>query len=175
MFTKFIGVTQEVSALIEASRTNMAETESDILFRVLPRMVEPDAAAPCPTRRAVFDIGEGAQVSVGDKLYLFLSETARKAERPDGVAEVRADGLYVAGTKIVPSKGSHIQPAMKLFQEKAGHRNDKGELISLSAWRQWYIVADGKWTRLDELKDPARAKRRGRSLRSVLTADELDL
>jgi hypothetical protein len=45
---------------------------------------------------------------------------------------------------------------------RAGHRNEKGELVSLSAWRRWYVIRDKKFVPLLELKDPTLARTRSR-------------
>jgi hypothetical protein len=59
------------------------------------------------------------------------------------------------GKKIEPSKGSVLQPAMRLIQEKLNHRNERGEIISLSAWRQWHVERDGQLKPVLEPKDPS--------------------
>jgi hypothetical protein len=53
-------------------------------------------------------------------------------------------------------------------------------LISLSAWRQWHVVRDEKLVRLFDLKDPAKARRRGtrpvnQIAREGITFADLDL
>jgi hypothetical protein len=113
------------------------------------------------------DLGQGAQLRIGEKPILFLSEEAKRANRPDAEAVIRSDGFYLDGKRIEPSKGSVLQPAMKLIQERKGHRNAKGELISLSAWRQWHVVRDGKLVSMLELKNPALAHRRKRDYVSL--------
>jgi hypothetical protein len=101
---------------------------------------------------------------VGEKPILFLSQAAKRSRTPDAVAEVKADGFYLDGKKVRARKGNPLQSAMKLIQERRNHRNHKGELISLSAWRQWHVVRDGKLCSILELKDPNLAHRRGRLL-----------
>jgi hypothetical protein len=49
---------------------------------------------------------------------------------------------------------------MRLVQERKGHRNAKSEIISLSAWRQWHVVRDGRLFSMFELKDPTLARKR---------------
>jgi hypothetical protein len=43
---------------------------------------------------------------------------------------------------------------MQAIQKEVGHYNDKGELISLSAYRQWYVARGSELIPLDQLKDP---------------------
>lgn len=106
------------------------------------------------------DLGQGAVIYVGEELYLFLSEIEKENNTPAAVAEVKGDGLYLYGEKIKPSRKSVLQPAMKIVQEEKDHRNSKGELVSLSAWRQWHVLRDGKFVRILDIKDPFLARRR---------------
>ena len=119
------------------------------------------------------DLGQGAHLRVGEKPVLFLSEAAKRSGQPDAVAEVRAEGFYLNGRKIEPSHGSVLQPAMKIVQKRKNHRNSKGELISLSAWRQWHVVRDNNLIPIFELKDQKLARKRGRT--TTLTTEELGL
>lgn len=165
MFTEFVGITQEVSNLIELHRKNSTETKCDILQRVLQKPAEKRPAA----KERVLDIGQGATLKVGEEIYLFLSDESKKLfkagrKKCDGVATVGVDGIYVNNEKIPPSRGSSLQPAMRLFQEKLGHRNSNGEVIALSAWRQWHVLRDGQLIPIVDLKDPAKARKRGRSV-----------
>lgn len=161
-FVEFAGLTQEAALLIEGRRLSPNETKSDIIVRVLvstrsseiPSVVEP-----------TLDLGQGAHVRVGETLYLFLSEQSKRLKHPEGQAEVRQDGLYVNGKRVKPSKGSAHHAAMKQVQEKRNHRNEKGELISLSAWRQWHVEREGKMVSLEALKSPDLAHRRSRATR----------
>jgi hypothetical protein len=180
MYAEFIGITQEVSKLIERQRSNPDETKSDILVRVL-RDLDNGSEVLSRTREsgpeagyAEFDLGQGAKLRIGERIYLFLAEGSKKRNKPDGIAEIRKDGIYLHGQKVTPSRGSSIQPAMRLVQEKMNHRNQKGELISLSAWRQWHVHRNGKLMPLIELKDPVRAHRRGRDI-PILTLEDLGL
>ena len=63
---------------------------------------------------------------------------------------------------------------MRIVQERKNHRNGKGELISLSAWRQWYVSRDGKFVSMLELKDPKLARRRGREVGELTMEDILE-
>jgi hypothetical protein len=125
----------------------------------------------------LIDLGQGVGVYAGEPLYLFLSKASKLRGVPEGSAEFREDGgLYLGGRKVQPSRGSAIQPAMQAFQARLNHRNEKGEMISLSAWRQWNVKRDGKFLSLDELKDPALAHKRKHRLYSTdLSAEDLDL
>jgi hypothetical protein len=66
---------------------------------------------------------------------------------------------------------------MKLVQERKHHRNAEGELISLSAWRQWFVIRAGKLVSMLELKDPLLARTRGRQVANPedITPEDLRL
>lgn len=183
MFVEFAGLTQQAATLIESFRISPDDTKSDIIVRVLSRLRDNDAANHTPLDRsernhsATFDLGQGAQLRVGESIFLFLSENAKRNSRPHATAEVRRDGLYLFGKRVEPSKGSALQPAMRLVQEKLDHRNEDGEIISLSAWRQWHVERDSQFIPVLNLKDPALARKRGRTVSSSIdkTAEELGL
>ena len=172
MYAEYAGLTSEAITLIEKLRLSPTESKSDILVRVLSRLVEPAA-----NEQPGLDLGQGARLHVGEKPMLFLSQAAKRSRIPDAVGEVKADGFYLDGKKIRARKGNPLQPAMSLVQERKNHRNDKGELISLSAWRQWHVVREGKLCSVLELKDPNLAHRRGRLLATStdLTPEQLGL
>jgi hypothetical protein len=174
MFVEYIGVTQEVANLIEAHRRSSTETKSDILLYVLGSVQVNIKKIPEKT----LDIGEGAKLRVGEKIFLFLSKRKKeqfsKTGEADGTALVREDGLYVDGLLIPPSKGSSLQPSMRLFQERLDHRNEDGEFVSLSAWRQWHVIRNQTLVPLLELKDLTLAKRRRRKIDGEALLRELD-
>ncbi len=165
-YAEYVGLTVEVSALVEQFRQDPLESKCDILFRVLSGKKGGGSigapSAPC------LDLGQGAKVFAGETLLLFLSDSAKRSRTPDGRAEVRADGLYVKGKKA--TKGNGLQAAMKVFQEDKNHRNESGKLISLNAWLKWHVARGDKLFSMAELKDPALAHRRLREL----SLDELD-
>lgn len=166
MIVEFAGLTQSSAALIEKFRKDPSETKSDIIERVLGQLVSVPAA---PEPAAVtYDLGQGATLFAGEKLYLFLFKNSRRTGKPEAIMEVRANGLYWNGKKVKPSKGSVLQPVMKEMQARLDHRNNKGELISLSAWRQWHVLRDNQFIPVEDLKDPALAYKR-RSFTSDLT------
>lgn len=173
MYAEFVGLTPKVIGLIERHRVSPDETKSEILERLLSGLRRPD-----PTDRSspsYFDFGQGVKLPVGEKLLLFLSNRAKQGKEPDAVAEIHADGFYLRGKKIAPSRGSVLDPAMKTVQKEKRHYNEKGQIVSLSAWRQWHVLRDGRLVSVAELKDPALAHRRGRHNRKALTAEELGL
>lgn len=157
MYAKFVGLTAETAALIEGRRLRPDQSEDDIILTVL-RPAAPPANLSIP-----YDLGQGVTVYVGERIALFLDEASKKARRPAGVAEVRADGLYVDGRRVERSRGSEITPAMRIIQERVGHRLG-GKIISLNAYIKWHVIRDGQLVRLADLKDPALARKRGRSL-----------
>lgn len=173
MYPEFIGISQEVSALIEAHRADPAETKSDILSRVLgPSPTPAITSIPPPTpvpAEELLDLKQGVKVSVGDTLWLFLSVESLRRNEPDGRAEVRRDGLYIEGKRVTPSRGSHIQPAMAHFQRLRTARG--GKIASLNAYRQWYVRKGDQLVRLEDLKDPAQRRRRGWSNDHISLAD----
>jgi hypothetical protein len=172
MIVEFAGLTHERCTLVERFRRSPTETKADIIERVLSSLLEPSANC-----KDFLDLGQGAKALVGETLMLFLPGTEKRREHPDAVATARADGLYMDGLKFEASRGSPLHPAMRMVQERKGHRNEKGEIVQLSAFRQWYVVRDGKLVQVGEIKDPALSRRRGRteSLVSNLTAEELGL
>jgi hypothetical protein len=178
-YSEFIGLSPRAASLIEAHRLSPDETKDEILIRVLSALPRnwPSQKGPSMSGGAatMLDLGQGARVAVGEKLYLFLSEEAKKANKPDGIADVRTNGLAIDGKLIPASKTSYIHPAMVEVQKKKHHRNAKGEIISLSAWRQWYVLRENRLVRLNELKDPALARTRGRILRDSITLESLGL
>lgn len=165
MYCKFVGLTQEVAALIETRRKSPEQSENDIMLEVLR-----PSATPVPTATETFDLGQGVTVHVGEKLMLFLDEQAKKSRKPHGVADVRRDGIYVDGQKVQASRGSVITPAMRIFQERLRHRNALKEIISLNAFIKWHVIRDGQIVNLMELKDPSKTRKRGRGM----TSEEAD-
>jgi hypothetical protein len=159
-YQKYIGLPAEASALIESRRSRPDQEEWEIIVEAMK-----PTASQARSPDAFFDLGQGAKVKVGEPLYLFLNEETKKAKKPDGTAEVRDDGIYVEGKRIEPSRGSPLQPAMKIFQERSGH------VVSLSSWRQWHVLRNKRFTPLVELKDPDLARRRG----GLLTAIDEDI
>ena len=172
MIVEYAGLTKEASSLIERFRSSPDETKADIIVRVLSPFL---SGSPSNASAEFFDVGQGARLNVGEHPVLYLSEDAKRLRKPDAIAEVRKDGFYLDGQKIAPSKGSVLQPAMRRVQEGKNHRNNQGEIIALSAWRQWHVERDGKLCSLLELKDPALARKRGRALVATQNADELGL
>lgn len=166
MISEYVGLTAEAITLIERRRLSPEESRSDIIVRALS--AGPEKPVPASPKR--LDLGQGAFLLVGERPRLFLTEEAKRANRADAVAEVREDGLYLSGEKIEPSRGSVLQPAMHQVQNLLNHRNNKGEIISLSAWRQWHVERDGKLLSMVELKDPDLARKRSRK---ALTIDDL--
>jgi hypothetical protein len=178
MYAEFVGLTSQAVTLIECFRKSPSESKSDILVRVLSPLVKlPPRADPLPIRPRWFDLGQGARLIIGEKIFLYLSKAAKKTDRADAVAEVKADGLYLDGRKVKASRGNPLQSAMRAIQEKKGHRNDAGKIISLSAWRQWHAIREGQLVPVFELKDRTLAHTRGRKLLNSanLSAEELGL
>ena len=150
IYPEYAGLSQKVASLIEAERIGAEETKDDILWRVLSGLNEHDGSE----EPSFFSLGQGIEVPVGERLYLFLTKPRNASQKPDGIAEIRSDGLYLSDSKVEPSHGSVLAPAMQAIQKEVGHYNDKGALISLSAYRQWYVVRGGELIPLDQLKDP---------------------
>ena len=169
---EYVGLTQEATTLIESFRSATTESKSDIIVRVLSA-IHNQKIAPA-NNQEVFDLGQGAYLKLGETITLYLSEESKRLRHPDATAEVRRDGIYMNGKRVRPSKGSPLQAGMRAVQEKRNHRNEKGEFISLSAWRQWHVERNGQIMPIFELKDPALAHKRGR-IKSELTLQDLGL
>lgn len=163
MFSEYVGLTQDVASFIEGKRLSPLETKSAILKRILiaTEMV-PEEAHKSADRE--FDFGQGVRIAAGETLYLYLSKPNSVNQKPDAMAEVREDGLYLDEVRVEPSHNSVIAPAMQMVQRKLGHLNSEGKTVSLSAYRQWHVVRDGKLVALDQLKSPElRRKRRSKA------------
>jgi hypothetical protein len=173
-YSEFIGISPRTATLIEARRLTEDEPKDAILLRTLTSLAPPkdDPETLPPTKpRPMLDLGQGAELVIGEKVYLFLSGKALKANKPDGTAYVRENGFEIDGRIIPKSRNSYHHPAMVEFQKKKGHRNEKGQIISLSAWRQWYVERDGRFVPLLDLKDEALARTRGPSEYPFTLAD----
>ena len=156
MYTKFIGISPETAVLIERLRLSPQESEDDILKRALPGGQAPkQSSTGC-------DLGEGAILHEGEELYLFRRKASRVDNMPDAVATAKGGNLYLFGERVEKSKGSVLQPALRLWQERKDDRNEKGELVSLNAWTYWYVNRDGKLVSADELRRRDGISRRGR-------------
>jgi hypothetical protein len=163
---EYAGLTKRAAMLIEEHRMSPGESKSDIVIRVLSAKAESPTGYAGPT----FDLGQGARLRVGESVYLFLSEEAKRARKADATAVAKDENsFYLGDKKIAPSKGSVIQPAMQIVQRAKKHVNGKGELVSLSAWRQWHVERDGKLLPVLELKDPSLAHKRGRNISGLPT------
>jgi hypothetical protein len=176
MFAEYVGLTPEAAALIEAFRHSRTETKMDIIVRELTGISRPENPSPPLSRGAVsgdpplvsaeqggeIDLGQGVKLRVGETLYLFLSVEKKRAGKPDAKAVLCREGLELDGRLVRPSKGGNaLQPAMRIVQERIGHRNPHGDFVSLSAWRQWHVWRDERLVPIDKLKDPKLARRRG--------------
>lgn len=170
MYAKFVGIKADTAALIEMRRQAPDESEDDILRREL---APPPAADP--TNTAGCDLGQGAQLQEGEQLYFFRHKRSRDARKPEAVAKAKGGNLYLYGQKVERSKGSLVQPALRMVQERLNDRNAKGELISLDAWDYWYVERRKIWRKVGTLRDQDQIVRRGQSLISSKDADELGL
>lgn len=158
MFTKYVGLTAEASALIEQRRARPDQTESDIIVETLRLPGSGGGGASVGSNGPMLDLGQGVRLRAGERLYLFLNEQTKKTKKPDGLASVgeMGDGLYVEGKRVKNSRGTPLAAAMHIFQQR------QGKLTSLSAWRQWHVLRGDRFVALVELKDPELAHRRGR-------------
>lgn len=163
MYDEYIGLTQEVSGLIERRRHEPGETKNDILRRIL----KADSETRTTDAANKLDVGQGVHIAHGESLYLYLSKPQHDSQRPDAIAEVRAGRLFLDDEQISPSHGSVITPAMRKVQERLGHVNKDGKLISLSAFRQWHVIRNGRLIPLDDIKDPKLRRTRMRKVDQV--------
>jgi hypothetical protein len=90
-----------------------------------------------------------------------LKKAAGTANGADAIALVGARGINVDG-KHYPCGRGFLNHAMKAVQGRKGHVNGTGDAPSLSAWRQWHVLRNGRLMTLVELKDPALANTRSR-------------
>jgi hypothetical protein len=152
--------------IVAAFRSREAEIQQ-LLEQVLADVLDAAPADPPAEPKAV-DFGQGVVLEVGEKPVLIIKG------RHATTADVRADGLYLDGVRVQPSRGSVIQPAMQMVQRRIGHVHADGSPISLSPYRQWHVWRDGALVPLGDLKDPDKARHRKRSKRT-LTLEELGL
>lgn len=172
---EFAGLTAEAVRLIEGLRQSPSDTKSQILVRALtPLQKNAAPAKPATPDREYVDYKEGIHLYVGEKVYLFLTRSAKHAGKPDAEAEVRKNGLLMDGKLIPPSHGRPFQPAMEIVQKRKKHFSEAhGGTVSLSAIRKWCVLRDGKYLTLNELKDPALRRTRGRTV--DINLEELEL
>ena len=173
-YSEFIGLSPRLASLIESHRRDPDETKDAILTRLLA-VQTPDSIVPDQNLKSgepkMLDLGQGVRIKVGESIFLFLSKESKKAKEPDGVGTVQVNGIAIDGMVVPKSRGSYIHPAMVKIQDIKGHKNAKGEIISLSAWRQWYVDRDGL-VPLIKLKDPNLARKRDQA---VITLEDLGL
>lgn len=167
MYAEYVGLTPEVVALIEHLRLSPNESKSEILERVLAPVVADLDNDPT----ILVKIGNGVTLRVGERPVLFLTDDAVDANKPDAVAVVRRDGLYVDGRRITLPEASLLQGAMELVQIRKNHRTDNGELVSLNAWRQWHVIRYGRLVSLLEIKEAASSRDRVPVVSDVAIAD----
>jgi hypothetical protein len=175
MISKYIGISPETAALIEGYRIRPDESEDDIIKRTL----SPSAAASAPAAATAVapsqhqaakvgcDLGKGALLADGEKLFLFRWKQSRERMQPDAVAVAKGGDLYLYDERVAPSKGSYLHPALRLFQVRNNDKNEKGEYISLDAWLYWFVNRSGEFIRASDLRDPTQITRRGRTFISL--------
>lgn len=176
VFQKYVGLTSAAAEAIEMHRSSPSETESDIIVR---RLGGGGAARPAfeqssLTPKNQLDVGQGIRLNVGEAAYLFLSKTDAINARHAAIAKVTAKGLELDGRIFPQHRGSYVQRPMKHIQKKLKHVNEAGELISLSAYRQWHVFRERVLVPIETLKDASKARKRSRAL-SRLTLEDLDL
>jgi hypothetical protein len=107
------------------------------------------------------DLGKGVVLQEGEKMFCFRYRSSLRAHKPEGVAEARNGRLFIEGQEVRPSKGSLVQPALKVIQRKLRDISPTtGELISLDAWDYWYVERAGNFVRVGDLRDPNKVHRR---------------
>lgn len=177
MFVKYVGLTSEAAQAIENKRKSTTESESDIIVRELAVVPSDQAERSTPPTKQL-DLGQGIVLEVGETIHLFLSKTDALQGRPVGSATVAQKGLLVDGVLYGKIRGSYVQKPMQFYQERHSHLGADGNLVPLSAYRQWYAYRDGKMLPLEALKDPSKTRRRRTSVQmndrlSKLSATEL--
>jgi hypothetical protein len=110
-----------------------------------------------------------------ERKYICFCHNRKKLQKPDSEAEVKDDGIYLFGKKVKPSKGSILQPAMRLIQEAKNHRNPEGLIVSLNAYRQWHVIRQERFVPIYDLKDPDLARKRGGSASFISSLSLEDL
>lgn len=162
MFTKYVGLTAETSEMVERLRATPTETEDDIIRRALtglgsarPGVARVDYVVGC-------DLGSGVALQQNERIQCYIRTGDMTQREPDGTAVARNGALFIGTDRIVPQRGAWLQAALKIIQQKIGHRSSTtGDLVSLDAWEHWFVIREGKQMRLADLRTRRRARRRG--------------
>jgi hypothetical protein len=107
------------------------------------------------------NLGNDVWLAEGEQLFCFRWKSSLEAGKPEGVAVARGGGLFIDGVPVRRSKGSLLQPALRLVQQKIGDVSPTaGGPISLDAWKYWYVKRDDNFVQVHQLRDPALISRR---------------
>lgn len=172
-YAEYVGLTQDAITALEINRKTPTESRSTILIRMAGLLASVPSVKPenADYTRKTLDFGEGIKLFVGERLYLFITNQSLVSGEADAEAVIKRDGLYMDGKKVVALKGRPFHQAMRQVQERMNHKNEKGEIISLSAIHKWHVFRDGIYKSLLNLKDPKLARTRF----TVKKIDDLDL
>ncbi len=166
MSAKSVEISTKTAALIEGFRDNLFQSEDDIIGAALERLRETETREgriePFETAagKTGCDLGMGVVLAEGEKLYLFRYKASLGSLEPDGTATARGGRLYVEGEEVAPSKGSLVQPALRLLHRR--RRIGGAPAIPHKAWEQWHVHRDGRFVPVADLRTPESISRRDR-------------
>ncbi len=178
MFVKFVGLTSDTGALVEHFRETASQTEDEIIQKSLRKLrelsrifLQEDTVEPKDrsdeTREIGCDLGKGAYLREGEKMFCFRKRSSLEARKPEGIAIGIKGKLLIDGQEVTPSRGSLVQPALQIIQRRLGdYSQTSGNLVSLDAWEYWYVERNGKYVCVGDLRDPKRIRRRNSHLKT---------
>jgi hypothetical protein len=156
MYTKYVCLTAETSSLVESCRRTTAETEDDIIQRVLrERIAAPHMTGGC-------DLGAGVRLAQDETIECYVRLASMDSRPPDGTAVARDGALFIDGQPVLPRRsGKWLQAGLSLVQQRVGHLSPStGEPVSLDAWRYWFARRNGERVAVGTLRDLDRVQRR---------------
>ena len=124
MAGKTIRIDRETAALIEHLREGLFQPDEEVVRTALRRLLEQGPGSPrkpatdADSDRMGCDLGQGVQLAEGEAIYLFRYRASLESGRFEGVAVARGGKLFIGENEVLPSRGSLVQPALKMIQRK---------------------------------------------------------
>ncbi|MCG8512390.1 MAG: hypothetical protein MI741_24495, partial [Rhodospirillales bacterium] len=163
----------ETAALVEQLRESLFQSDEEVIRKALKRLLlqsretSETPSGIVPMDGVGCDLGQGAVLAEGETIYLFRYRASLDSGRFEGVATARGGKLYIGAEEVVPSRGSLVQPALQFFQRRLNDVSpSRGGFVVLDAWDYWYVKREGQYTRVGDLRDPRKIKRRKRRRKS---------
>lgn len=167
MASKTMRIDRETAALIEHFRESLFQTDEEVVRTALKRLLERGPGSPQkPAAEAESggmgcDLGQGVHLAEGEAIYLFRYRASLESGKFEGVAIARGGKLFIGETEVRPSRGSLVQPALKMIQGKLNDVSpSRGGFVVLDAWDYWYVRREDRYIRVGDLRDPEQIRRR---------------